>query len=155
MDMFVIKDGILDEESRVKVVEHEYSDLNWFKKGDNPVHEQILEKVGKFFDLSEMVGYEMWCNATNPGWHYDKDEDLFNKNGSLSYPICSIVYYAYINAEGGDFGSEDLRLAPRTNRLLCFSPGVLHHVYPFQGKRVAIAINPWAKVPMSYEAKPH
>ena len=46
--------------------------------------------------------------------------------------------------KGGRLLFEDgLILEPRFNRLVIFSPGLLHGVEPFRGKRTSININPW------------
>ena len=151
--MFIIIDDLLEEHDRQSIINHSYDiDDIWHTIGQNPIQEKIINKVGNFFDLSDMVGYEMWCNHSNPDTHYDKDEELFSQTGELSFPLCSIVYYAYIgdNMQGGHFATEELVLAPKTNRLLCFSKGIEHGVHPFKGDRVAVAINPWDKIPMSH-----
>ena len=148
--MFIIIDDLLEEQDRQSIVEHSYEQDNWFVKGQNPLQEKIIDKVGEFFDLSSMVGYEMWCNLGNPDLHLDKDEELFEKTGKLSFPLCSIVYYASVgdNMIGGQFATKEMILVPKTNRLLAFSKGIEHEVHPFSGDRIAIAMNPWDKVPM-------
>jgi hypothetical protein len=148
--MFVIIDDLLEEQDRQSIVEHSFDLDSWYIKGQHPLQEKIIDKVGEFFDLSSMVGYEIWCNSGYPKLHKDIDDELFRNTGKLSFPLCSIVYYASVgdNMIGGQFATKEMILVPKTNRLLAFSKGIEHEVYPFSGDRIAISINPWDKVPM-------
>lgn len=154
---FIILDDVFDENTRLAMVNRDYgSDIDWWKPGDNPIEEKILDLCKTwYFNLESMVGYEMWCNAHNPTWHYDKDETYYDEQQIYKFPLCSIVYYAEIgnDLEGGDFCTQDIRLAPKTNRLVLFAPGIYHNVYEFTGTRKAISINPWSYIPKTHEGK--
>lgn len=112
----------------------------------------LLKEASRFFDLSDMQGFEYWChNGTRPDWHFDKDELLMNRSGNIKMPICSIVYYAFVkDLQGGWFVTETERIKPKTNRLIIFSPGTFHTVEFYIGKRVSVAINPWTNKPEGY-----
>ena len=72
--------------------------------------------------------------------------------GEIVCPLCSVVYYADVNAVGGAFVTETASIKPVTNRMIVFSPGVLHGVEEYTGTRMSVAVNPWAKPPMGYPA---
>jgi len=105
----------------------------------------ILQIAGDYFDLSNAVGYEFWGhNGTKPDWHYDKDEVLFEKDRTLSFPLCSTAYYLAISGmKGGELVVQQDTITPKPNRLVIFAPGKFHTVRPFAGKRVSLLINPW------------
>jgi hypothetical protein len=113
---------------------------------------QILTQVSRVFDLSQMSGVEQWAHyGTKPDWHVDKDEALSIRTGQLATPICSIVFYAEVNdLNGGKFMTDTATITPVTNRLLAFSPGMLHGVEAYTGTRMAIAVNPWVRKPGGY-----
>jgi len=125
--------------------------LDWFLKTNGPIS-KILNRVSPVFDISNMVGVDQWAHyGTRPDWHTDKDETLAERTGQIATPICSIVFYAEIdNLTNGKFMTNDISVAPKTNRLLAFSPGILHGVEDFTGTRLSVAINPWAKKPEGY-----
>jgi hypothetical protein len=156
MSFHIIDNALSDDLCSYLLNKFDYhnGDIRWYDKDYDENITQVLNIVGRYFDLSDILGYEIWCNDLKqhaPSWHYDKDEKLFNETGQFSFPKCSIVYYAMIhNLEGGDFTSKDLRFTPITNRLVAFSPGIEHHVYPYTGMRFAVSINPWSKKPSSY-----
>ena len=50
----------------------------WYEKEDNFFIDDIIKISSKYFNLSEMIGYEMHKNITGPGFHQDKDEVLFS-----------------------------------------------------------------------------
>jgi hypothetical protein len=149
MDKFIILDGVLAPDDIRAMAGFDYGRVEtWYALGSNPVHEKIIEIARSYFDLSGVTGYEMWCNAKNPGRHIDKDEILFREERRLVTPACSAVYYAAVeNMLGGEFYTDDLRYFPRTNRLVLFSPGIEHGVSAYTGTRVAVAINPWRERP--------
>lgn len=157
--MIVIQDDVLSQEQQQEMQSYcQFSTpFNWkdftFKDAeqlsDTAVGKLLLE-VSKHFDLNEMVGFEYWVNHNvDKGWHYDTDES----DSEGRFPICSIVYYPYVNiVSGGNFVTETESIKAKQNRLLCFSPGIYHCVEPFEGQRVSIAINPWKyKVKSVYE----
>lgn len=112
-----------------------------------------IQKASNYYDLTSMVGCEMWCHHnTRPDWHYDKDEKLNQETGEIKTPLCSIVYYGSIdNLVGGKFITEDISVAPKTNRLVMFSPNIYHSVEEYTGNRLAIALNPWNIKPKDYQ----
>jgi hypothetical protein len=154
--MLVIVDDVLNEQ-QVKEMQGycQFSmPFNWkdftlddAKKLSHTAIGNLILNVSKFFDLSNMVGFEYWVNYNvDKGWHYDTDES--NDKGNL--PICSTVYYPKIDLiSGGHFITEHVSIKPKQNSLLCFSPGIHHCVEKFEGQRVSLAINPW-----SYKVKP-
>ena len=106
-----------------------------------------MDKANNYFDLSELKYYEAWTheNTIPGGMHHDKDELLYME-GELKFPLCSTVFYANVSKDikGGRLLFEDgVIVEPRFNRLVIFSPGLLHGVEPFRGKRTSININPW------------
>jgi len=151
---FIILDNVFDNQVRYSINDFKYEKTNWYELGSNYEQEKLLELAANYFDLKNMIGYEMWCNSETgyaPSWHYDKDEKLFRDESKLSFPICSIVYYPeVVDLEGGDFITENIALRPLTNRAIFFSPGIYHHVFPYRGKRKAVSINPWDRKPRSY-----
>lgn len=106
---------------------------------------KILEHAKQAIDLDLMVGCEYWANIdTKTGWHKDTDERLLYSTGKEQFPICSCVYYAEVNnLIGGDLVFETLRISPVVNRLVIFSPNLLHVVEDFSGARMSVAVNPW------------
>jgi hypothetical protein len=157
--MLVIVDDFLNQEQKLEVQSwcRFTTPLNWknftLQNAEQLSHTpvgQILSFVSKFFDLSEMIGFEYWINHnTDKVWHYDTD--LSDDEGR--YPICSIVYYPQVGTvSGGNFLTETESIKPKENRLLFFSPGIYHCVESFEGQRVSLAINPWKyKVKSLYE----
>jgi hypothetical protein len=107
---------------------------------------KILDFVGQYFDLTDMVGCECWAHFnTKPGWHTDKDETLYSETNEIKTPLCSIVYYASVkDLIGGRFIAENIEITPQKNSLLTFERGLEHNVENFTGERIAIAINPWS-----------
>jgi hypothetical protein len=154
--MFVIIDDALDDSTRNAILNIDYHANLWNSlKQDDPIN-SILILCNKYFNLESMIGYEMWpgsddappppLHAWRPEFpmHYDKDENLFKEKNELSFPLCSIVYYPLIkNLIGGEFYTNDMSVTPKTNRLLIFSPGILHAVKPYQGLRKVVSVNPW------------
>ena len=146
MQKLVILDGVFDPAEVDLITAFDYGDgrEKWYELGSNPVHEKILDICRTHFDLSGIVGYEMWRNSSNPGRHIDKDEVLFEKEGRVVTPQCSAVYYPRIaNMNGGEFYTDDVRYFPKTNRLVVFSPGIEHGVSAYTGQRMAVSLNPW------------
>jgi hypothetical protein len=153
--MLIVVDNVLTDDTREAVVKYfsespemrsQWADVGWSET--SPIA-QIVTEASKFFDLSRMVGCEYWAHyGTRPEWHIDKDEALLRKTGELVVPLCSIVYYADVrNLVGGQFMTKTEMITPMTNRLLAFSPGVLHGVADYSGTRLAIGINPWPQKP--------
>ncbi|MBM3649440.1 MAG: hypothetical protein FJX11_16780 [Alphaproteobacteria bacterium] len=150
MKKFIILDDVFDEETVAAIAAFDYGrDDRWYALGSNPHHEKILEICARHFALDGMVGYEMWRNDSNPGWHarhVDKDERLYHEKKQFAYPLCSAVYYPVVEGVvGGEFYTDDARCFPRTNRLLLFSPGTFHGVSGYSGQRISIGLNPWSR----------
>lgn len=145
MQKLVILDDVFDAATLAAIAAFDYGrGERWYDLGASPLHEPIIDICRQHFDLSGMVGYEMWRNAGELGWHIDKDEKLYEAERRHSFPRCSAVYYAVVeNVNGGEFFTEDLRFFPKPNRLLMFSPGVPHAVAAYTGRRIAVSINPW------------
>ena len=40
-----------------------------------------------------------------------------------------------------------ISIPPVVNRLVLFSPGILHRINPFEGERYSVAVNIWHKEP--------
>lgn len=150
MDKLIILDGVFDPAEIKTIAGFDYGDgpEKWYELGSNPVHEKILDICRAHFDLSGVVGYEMWRNASHPGRHIDKDEVVFKEENRLVLPQCSAVYYPLVaNMNGGEFYTDNVRYFPRPNRLVLFSPGIEHGVSAYTGTRMAVSINPWRQRP--------
>ncbi len=122
----------------------------WYEKHQYHVNyslcSNILEKIEKYFNVSNMVGYDYWTHTnTRPtSWHYDKDEIAYVTKGVTRYPICSSVFYMEVDCDGGSLQFKNgVTIKPVVNRLVIFSPKLYHGVEQFTGKRVSININPW------------
>lgn len=152
--MIVILDDVLNEEG----IKNIRSFFECSEKGKTLWVEGILDQIkeanspfctlvhiaSRFFDLTSMVGAELWSHhGTRPEWHYDKDEKA-SLNNQMKFPLCGIVYYPIIeNLTGGRLLTGSEQIVPKTNRMVLFSPGILHTVEPYQGNRMSVAINPW------------
>jgi hypothetical protein len=132
--------------------------LSWFSYYDDHEYKnfclRLTSLAATFFDLSDSVGYEFWTqhNSRPESKHRDKDETLWNKNGELKYPICSIVFYLHTKKMiGGKLHFEDGSIiVPKSNRVVIFSPGIVHHVEEFEGERTSMLVNPWNSKPLGY-----
>ena len=123
----------------------------WYEKEDNFFIDDIIKISSKYFNLSEMIGYEMHKNITGPGFHQDKDEVLFSLKRIKSFPLCGIVYYPHIeNMIGGELKFADATIKPINNRLVIFSPSLPHMVNSHKGTRISLGINPWKEKPLAY-----
>jgi hypothetical protein len=150
VNKFIILDDVFEAREIKLIAEFDYGKAgeDWYDLGCCPVHEKILEICRAHFDLSGAIGYEMWCNSSNPGRHIDKDELTFREEKRLVLPLCSAVYYPRVgNMNGGELYTDDIRYFPRTNRLVLFSPGIEHGVSAYVGDRMAVSINPWRQRP--------
>ena len=109
---------------------------------------QMINLSSQMNDLTSCVGYEFWThyNTIPRNWHIDKDEQLKIKTGYTRFPLCSMVYYVYVDElRGGKLHIEDDVITPKSNRLVIFSPGKYHCVEPFLGKRITLCVNPWSE----------
>jgi hypothetical protein len=159
--MFVIIDNALTEEERLSILtafangpgkydgtnsgKNKWIDVEDFDKQDFPLN-AIIDVAKYKFDLTNMVGVECWSHyGVGVGYHVDKDEKVWTDTGEVKTPMCSIVYYAQVeNLVGGRFLSIEKNIMAKTNRLIMFSPGLIHGVEQFTGTRNIVAINPWS-----------
>lgn len=112
-----------------------------------------LKCANNYFDLSSMVGCEVWYNYSFPSdieshpWHIDKDEIMFIETKIKSYPLCTLVYYPFIGeGVGGEFvyrTDQLYQISPKTNKIICFGPGIEHKTNPSNYERISISICPW------------
>lgn len=131
----------------------EWDEYNWEFRAENPFVNKVLKTASRYYDMEELGWYEAWThtNSRPMEWHYDKHEKLFEKDGTLAFPICSCVYYPYMDKAliGGELLLQNKsvlrydRVQPIENRLVLFDAGVYHSVNAFRGKRTSININPW------------
>ena len=155
MKKFIILDNVFTDHIRETILNFSYGNgtIVWKNAGTAEVHYLILDICKDYFDLSSMIGYELWRNLSPPGYHLDKDENLYKRTKQLKFPLCSIVYYPLVeNLVGGEFCTEDnIKFIPISNRLLIFGPGLGHKVTPVEsGKRIAISMAPWDILPEGY-----
>tara|TARA_R100001015_G_C4488213_1_gene66578 strand:+ start:39 stop:557 length:519 start_codon:yes stop_codon:yes gene_type:complete len=134
--------GVLDKEGEG------WHDIDCSHKNSQMCN-QILRHAGKYFDTSNLIGYDYWSHTnTRPmQWHYDKDEIAYTTKGVTRYPICSTVFYLEIEnlVDGTLQFKNGVEITPIENRLVIFSPGLYHGVSQFKGVRTSININPWNK----------
>ena len=109
------------------------------------------------------------CNVYNDlDWHIDKDEGLLS--GTFVLPLLSTVFYAHVSCAGGELLLADnpaiitgltgllpqfrsvISIPPVRNRLVLFSPGLLHRINPLEGERYSLAVNIWAQKPLTTPA---
>ncbi len=124
------------------------------------LNDYLLPVIMSF--ASEHTGIEWWCNTNNDlDWHIDKDESVYRSTGRHDLPLLSTVFYPHISCAGGELllahhpavaqGSSQpmptfqsvISIPPVINRLVLFSPGLLHRINPFEGERYSIAANIW------------
>lgn len=161
--MLIVLDNVLAEPEMVAVrniihTDPNISKMRWIDGDYDAVKENpspiatLLSIAAKYFDVANMCGAEFWAhNGTRPDWHVDKDEKLSETIGTLSYPICSIVYYAEVdNLKDGMFMTDTMNITPVNNRMLIFAPGIMHGVQPYEGTRLSLAVNPWTTKPIGY-----
>lgn len=145
MRKLIVLDDVFDEATRQAIARFDYgAGERWYDHGASPLHDRIVDICRVHFDLGGTVGYEMWRNAQELGWHTDKDERLYREEKRHAFPRCTAVYYALVEqVAGGEFFTEDVRFFPCANRLVLFSAGVAHGVAAYTGRRIAVSINPW------------
>ena len=124
---------------------------NFSEDLDDLIAPILLKFASQFFDLKTAVGYERWGAVDNRpgGWHTDLDEHNMLNNNITNYPLCTMIYYPEVkDIIGGRLLTKYETITPKTDRLIMFSPGLLHAVEPFIGSRINVVYNPW-----SYEIK--
>ena len=80
------------------------------------------------------------------------------------------MFYPHVSCAGGELlvadnppisnGYEDplptfrsvISIPPVVNRLVRFSPGIMHRINPFEGERYSVAVNIWAQEPLTTAA---
>ena len=126
------------------------------------IENHLLPKISGLIEFSSKV--EWWCNMNGYiGWHIDKDEKEFKRTKRYLLPQLSTVFYPYVDCSDGellvacndpikeghvgkiDNFKEKITIKPVENRLVVFSPGLLHRVMPFEGSRYSFAANIWKR----------
>ena len=119
----------------------------------------------------QRAGVEWWCNTNNDlDWHIDKDELEGRRSGHFLLPLLSTVFYPHVSCAGGELLVADnppiengyqgplptfrsvISIPPVVNRLVLFSPGILHRINPFEGERYSVAVNIWEQAPLTTTA---
>ena len=136
---------------------------------DRYLDEALLPLAAPF--APKRAGVEWWCNTNNDlDWHIDKDELEGRCSGRFLLPLLSTVFYPHVSCAGGELLVADnppiengyegplptfrsvISIPPVVNRLVLFSPGILHRINPFEGERYSVAMNIWAQAPLTTTA---
>ena len=136
---------------------------------DRYLHVALLPLATPF--ALQRAGIEWWCNTNNDlDWHIDKDEQEGSRSGRYVLPLLSTVFYPHVSCAGGELliaanppisnGYQGplptfrsvISIPPVMNRLVLFSPGILHRINPFEGERYSVAVNIWAQPPLTTTA---
>lgn len=132
-----------------------------------------LKKIVNQF-VRKYEGVEWWANCNNKlSWHIDKDENLLATKKIIKTPLLSTVFYPFASCYGGELLVGDsslelsaieelnsglvdvayspkyinsiIRIPPRVNRLVLFTPGIIHSINDFTGSRYSVAVNIWGQ----------
>ena len=136
---------------------------------DRYLDEALLPLATPF--APQRAGVEWWCNTNNDlDWHIDKDELEGRRSGRFVLPLLSTVFYPHVSCAGGELLVADnppiangyegplptfrsvISIPPVVNRLVLFSPGILHRINPFEGERYSVAANIWEQAPLTTTA---
>ena len=136
---------------------------------DHYLDEALLPLATPF--APQRAGFEWWCNTNNDlDWHIDKDELEGRRSGRFLLPLLSTVFYPHVSCAGGELLVADnppiengyqgplptfrsvISIPPVVNRLVLFSPGILHRINPFEGERYSVAVNIWEQAPLTTTA---
>ena len=136
---------------------------------DHYLDEALLPLATPF--APQRAGVEWWCNTNNDlDWHIDKDELEGRRSGRFLLPLLSTVFYPHVSCAGGELlvaysppienGYQGplptfrsvISIPPVVNRLVLFSPGILHRINPFEGERYSVAVNIWEQAPLTTTA---
>lgn len=121
------------------------------KERYNDIHNRLLEQVEYFIGSKETIGVEQWAFHSEltplPDLHQDRDEELFDRTGELSFPMCSCIAYLSIeDLEGANLQIGENIIVPKTGMLVLIAPAVWHKVSEYKkGKRLSINYNFWDK----------
>ena len=150
--VIVLDDALSMEDAELFRARHfcltEGESNRWVDKGNQPKYITNLVKVAEnYFELPTAVGYEWWTQNntyTNRAWHYDVDES--NKE-TLKSPLCSIIYYPFVaHLNGGYLSTEDVKIKPKTNRMIIMAPEIMHRIETYnieEATRWSFLLNPW------------
>lgn len=117
---------------------------------------QIWLLAGRFHDLGEYEGYELWSQVIQErelGWHVDKDEHLWKTQHKMVNPTLGSIYYVHSEpVDGGFLETKNERgtqlIEPVPNRLVIHHPAQTHMVHKCTGGvRRSFLTNLWAKKP--------
>lgn len=136
----------------------------WVREPEN-LWERTIVSIWKNLvsDTSKIQGIEYWLNVVAAGdgmqWHFDKDETVYERDGTVISPAIGSVYYPVPNTVHGgyleiqDESKEIERIAPVFNRMVIFQSDHLHRVSPvYAGPRFVFVTNIWtAKIPEAYQ----
>ena len=93
-----------------------------------------------------------------------------NAAAGFVLPLLSTVFYLHVSCAGGELLVADnppiengyhgplptfrsvISIPPVVNRLVLFSPGILHRINPFEGERYSVAVNIWEQAPLTTTA---
>ena len=136
---------------------------------DHYLDEALLHLATPF--APQRAGVEWWCNTNNDlDWHIDKDELEGRRSGRFLLPLLSTVFYPHVSCAGCELLVADsppiengyqgplptfrsvISIPPVVNRLVLFSPGILHRINPFEGERYSVAVNIWEQAPLTTTA---
>ena len=136
---------------------------------DHYLDEALLPLATPF--APQRAGAEWWCNTNNDlDWHIDKDELEGRRSGRFLLQLLSTVFYPHVSCAGGELLVADnppiengyqgplptfrsvISIPPVVNRLVLFSPGILHRINPFEGERYSVAVNIWEQAPLTTTA---
>jgi hypothetical protein len=151
---FIVIDNVFSSQDLINIqnkIKNNNINYQWYGIAQDHIYSSLCYSLigiaGQYYDISNVIGYEIWShiNSRPPGgWHYDKDENVFEQHKIYKFPICSIVYYPLIdNLVGGELLLEQDIISPKQNRLVIFKPHIYHYVNEFSGTRYSIVINPW------------
>lgn len=114
-------------------------------------HIKALDACFSFVEETKVVGVEQWSFHTDftllPDKHQDRDEELFEKTGKLSFPLCSCVIYLSVEElVGAELEIGDTKIVPEPGMLVLIAPKVWHRVADIvSGKRHSLNYNFWDK----------
>lgn len=142
-----------DELNNLKKVSSNCLDDSYFipTKFFSREHKKALQACFSFVGEDSVVGVEQWAFHTDftslPDEHQDRDENLFEKTGELSFPICSCVIYLNIeDLVGAELEIGSTKIVPETGMLVLIGPEVWHRVADIvSGKRHSLNYNFWNK----------